>query len=546
MRVDTGTFDDRTQATANAVAVGATVLLAVAGYVAALAYSDSLPVVQPAVPVLNAAAATAAAVATYLLVVRARATADDRCRWLGWGYGVAALALALQMLGFPGFLPGGGPLGTTSDGVFALYALWHLALVAFAAGAIWLDGRAGRLRPALGLAFAAAAVYCASGPVLPRFTAAGDTYSGSFEVTLAVLLVASLAVTLAWARLVGSRPTWGEAWITVSLALGSWDVLLYVLAEERFSAFWWASVSMRVAQFVVLAAGLLTVFVGLIRALERSQRSLAERLGRELALGHAAASALMAPDARRAEVARRIEAVLDDPTTMHTVFQPIAQLATGAVIGVEALTRFTASPQAPPNAWFEEAEAVGLGRHLELAAVRSALAHLDELPGDAFMSINVSPPTAACRELLGILDRVPVERVVIEITEHARVEDYGPLVDAVSELRGRGVRVAVDDAGAGFASLSHVARLKPDEIKLDLSLTRDIDSDPVRQALAGALISFSHEIGATIVAEGIEQRAELDALVRLGAERGQGYLLARPGPLSELPPYVRTGLAAVA
>jgi EAL domain-containing protein (putative c-di-GMP-specific phosphodiesterase class I) len=123
-------------------------------------------------------------------------------------------------------------------------------------------------------------------------------------------------------------------------------------------------------------------------------------------------------------------------------------------------------------------------------------------------------------------------RIVVEITEHEAVEDYAALVRSLDTLRGLGCRVAIDDAGAGFASLRHTLQLAPDIVKVDISLTRDIDSDRGRRALASALISFADEMGMTIVAEGIESQAELDTLRELGVIYGQGYFLAEPAPLS--------------
>jgi EAL domain-containing protein (putative c-di-GMP-specific phosphodiesterase class I) len=121
-------------------------------------------------------------------------------------------------------------------------------------------------------------------------------------------------------------------------------------------------------------------------------------------------------------------------------------------------------------------------------------------------------------------------RVVLEVTEHAPVSDYGRLNGSLGALRARGVRLAIDDAGSGFSSLQHILRLAPDFIKLDMALTRDVDNDLARRALAAALISFAAEIGAVIVAEGIETRAELETLRELGVRFGQGYYLARPEP----------------
>jgi EAL domain-containing protein (putative c-di-GMP-specific phosphodiesterase class I)/ActR/RegA family two-component response regulator len=227
----------------------------------------------------------------------------------------------------------------------------------------------------------------------------------------------------------------------------------------------------------------------------------------------------------------RIHAVLAR-RSIEPVYQPIADLRDGRILGVEALSRFTADePARTPDLWFSEAKDVGLAAELELEAIRVALDHWDEIPGDIFVSLNVSPETLVSGSLESVTAGLPGERLVFELTEHARVADYGPLRHAVDSLRKRGIRIAVDDAGAGFASLQHILKLAPDMIKLDLDLTRDIDNDPVRRALAAALVSFAGETGAQIVAEGIETAREQATLSKLGITIGQGYHLAQPSPL---------------
>jgi EAL domain-containing protein (putative c-di-GMP-specific phosphodiesterase class I) len=233
---------------------------------------------------------------------------------------------------------------------------------------------------------------------------------------------------------------------------------------------------------------------------------------------------------RRREVTERIRSVLNR-RAITIAFQPIADLRSGQVVGLEALSRFSGEPSRGPDRWFAEATEVGLGSDLELTAIELALSHLDVVPEDMFVSVNVSPQYLADGLLDAALTGRHAERIVVELTEHVKVDDYGPLLDAVSRLRARGVRAAVDDAGAGFASLQHILRLGPDMIKLDLSLTRDIDADPVRRALASSLVTFAFEVGAEIVAEGIETPSEQETLSALGVNLGQGYHLARPGPL---------------
>lgn len=215
---------------------------------------------------------------------------------------------------------------------------------------------------------------------------------------------------------------------------------------------------------------------------------------------------------------------------LSIALQPIVELAGGRVVAVEALSRFNDEPGYGPDRLFADAAALGLDVELELLAIRRALEHLDGLPPGVRLSVNASPTTLCSSEFNDLLAAIPGERLAIEITEHASVEDYTALGAELTRLRSRGVQLMVDDAGAGFASLKHIVDLKPDVIKLDLSLTRDIDTDPLRRALAASLLMFADEIGASIVAEGIETYGELETLRALGVRHGQGYLLARPGP----------------
>ena len=214
---------------------------------------------------------------------------------------------------------------------------------------------------------------------------------------------------------------------------------------------------------------------------------------------------------------------------LSVVLQPIVELADGRVVAAEALSRFAAEPRRAPDVWFAEAAAAGLGVELELAAIRVALERVDTLPAGVRLSLNVSPAALLTSELVAALADVPGGRLALELTEHAPVADYAALGAALAAHRSRGVQLMIDDAGAGFASLRHVLGLHPDVVKLDLSLTRDIDGDPVRCALAASLVAFAREIGATIVAEGIETRGELETLRALGVTQGQGYYLGLPG-----------------
>jgi EAL domain-containing protein (putative c-di-GMP-specific phosphodiesterase class I) len=214
---------------------------------------------------------------------------------------------------------------------------------------------------------------------------------------------------------------------------------------------------------------------------------------------------------------------------LEMFFQPIFDLRTGGVVGVEALARFARPPIRPPDVWFTEAAAIGLGVDLEVIALHLALDRLSRLPAGLYLSLNASVETIASQRFRDLLDGVPAERIVLELTEHTPVDDYARFKESVEKLRSRGVRLAVDDAGAGFSSLRHVLDLQPEVIKLDIALIRGIDRDPARQALGRALIAFAKEAyEASVVAEGIETMGELQVLRHLGCPCGQGFYLGRP------------------
>jgi EAL domain-containing protein (putative c-di-GMP-specific phosphodiesterase class I)/DNA-binding NarL/FixJ family response regulator len=237
-----------------------------------------------------------------------------------------------------------------------------------------------------------------------------------------------------------------------------------------------------------------------------------------------------AEDRRRARESR-VRKAIENADALAMVFQPICDLTTREPLGAEALARFHMAPARGPERWFAEASEVGLRRELELTALRSALSSLSELPNGVFLAVNISPVTLRSPPVRKVLGAVDAGRVVVEVTEHTPVEDYGALNDALARLRKLGVRLAIDDAGAGFASLRHILRLAPDFVKLDRTLIDGIERDRSHQALAAGLISFANKIDATIVAEGIERPAQLRALRELGVTCGQGFLLARPAPL---------------
>jgi diguanylate cyclase (GGDEF)-like protein len=230
-------------------------------------------------------------------------------------------------------------------------------------------------------------------------------------------------------------------------------------------------------------------------------------------------------------------AVLEDVIAQRRfemVFQPIVDLRSGSVVALEALARFTHELAHPPNVWLRLAEGVGLRVQLELELVRAALQALPAMPDAVDLSLNVSPAAAMDPSLADMLSDAPLRRIVLEISDHRQLDDYEPLAEALADLRAEGLRIAVDDSGQGLNSLQQVARLAPSFMKLNRTLTRNIDRDETRHALAYALAAFATQIGMSVIAEGLETDGELQALRALGAPLGQGYLLARPKPLGEL------------
>ena len=237
----------------------------------------------------------------------------------------------------------------------------------------------------------------------------------------------------------------------------------------------------------------------------------------------------------RGRLRREIRSVIDR-SALTSALQPIFDLERLQPVGYEALARFPNHSTRQVPDWFADAATVGLRAELELTAVATGMESLDALPPDTFLSVNASPELLRERTLADMIAGAASRRVVLEVTEHAEVADYETLVTRLHNLREVGCRIAVDDAGAGYASLRHILRLRPDYIKLDMTLTQGIDRDPDRRALASSLLTFAREVSATVIAEGIETEAELETLRSLGATLGQGYYLARPHAAAALFP----------
>jgi diguanylate cyclase (GGDEF)-like protein len=220
-------------------------------------------------------------------------------------------------------------------------------------------------------------------------------------------------------------------------------------------------------------------------------------------------------------------ALIARPDAVRAVFQPVVSLASGEPVGFEALARFDGNPGLPPSWWFSQAHRFELGAALEAEAVRVALA-AGPHPDGHFLAVNLSPSALAAPEVKDVLPP-DLSGLVIEITEEERVLDVDALQGHLDPLRARGARIAVDDAGEGYAGLQQVMRMRADIIKLDRALVADVHSDPAKIALIGSLVHFARSTGASICAEGVETLDELRVLVHLGVAYAQGWALARPG-----------------
>jgi diguanylate cyclase (GGDEF)-like protein len=230
-----------------------------------------------------------------------------------------------------------------------------------------------------------------------------------------------------------------------------------------------------------------------------------------------------------------IEQLLHREGSIMPVYQPVVSLADGRLVGYEALARFPGSSGRTPDVWFAQAHGCGLGPELEAAAIRAALQSVGR-PYDTHLAINVGPSALSSAPVQDAL-RGNLEGIVVEITEHEFIPDDESLAAAVSDLRERGARIAIDDAGAGHAGLKQLMRVRPDIVKLDLDLTHDIHHDAARMALVESFVRFARDVGATVCAEGIETLDELAVLADLDVQWGQGYVLARPDePWAEVSP----------
>jgi EAL domain-containing protein (putative c-di-GMP-specific phosphodiesterase class I) len=454
----------------------------------------------------QAVAAVAAVVAALALVVQSTVSGDRHLRWVSGGFGLAFLLLLAQA---------GRSDADLLEGL-ALLTLGAVPLCALSAplvrrGLLLLAG------PAVLLAAVAAALV-ASPPDLVHGGALSKADRGAWAAV--ALLAAGAAVP--WVRSAVSC----RRWVGVGLVLSAVAGALRATATHRRDSLWWAGVLTTDLALLVPAAviGVRTGW-GYGRQSRRWRQLEAEvkalRRGSRLLEGRS----ITPEDDEGLPTKAEVRAVLD-ARAVRVALQPVIDLPSGDTSGCEALSRF--GGRVPTDRWFKAASKHGYGAELERLCLATALELLPTLPADQFLAVNISPAALTDDAVLQLLTAADLTRVVVEITEHEAVEDYAVTRSVLGRLRAGGARIAVDDTGAGFASLRHVLMLQPDVIKLDIGLTRDVDVDRRQQALVRAVTAFAAQVGTTVLAEGVETQEQLETLRSIGVHLGQGWHLGVP------------------
>ena len=430
----------------------------------------------------------------YLLVVQASIAEDDRLAWAGGGFAM----LLLVDLG-----------RSLAAGDFALdrgLSLTWLTVLPLIALTVTLTKWGWPLLFAPSLGVAAAGLQAVQEPTNDLFAA--------------LAAVAGVVGGVWW--VLQLRGPHREAWVWPGLA----TLLVPIAAVERLLD--GPMLTGALVEDLVLAVP--TIGLGMVTArgyvtqarrwqrLEQDVRSLkVSALLPGLSITPADVAGLPAQD----EMASLIEG-----THPQVALQPVLSLATGETMGQEALSRF--GGRVPTERWFRGAALHGLGAELERLTLRAALGSLTRLPEGQFLAVNISPASLYDPEIVQLLAETDLSRLVIEVTEHEAITDYEDTRRYLARLRGRGARIAIDDVGAGYASLKHLLMLQPDMVKLDTSLTRDVHKSPKQQAMVRSLVAFADEVGAVVLAEGVEVPEQVPPLLEAGVSLGQGWHLGVP------------------
>jgi len=247
-------------------------------------------------------------------------------------------------------------------------------------------------------------------------------------------------------------------------------------------------------------------------------------------------------DPKNARMLDEFKKLLDEKN-FEIEYQPIVSLSSGAVLGWEALTRGPRDSHfRSPHVIFSFAAEVNLLYPVERVCRYLAIKNIGRVGREQKLFLNINPLTISDSsfvkgETVKVIQESGLNQrnIVFEITEQADLRDLPHLTRTLEHYRGQGYMVAIDDMGAGFSSLQGIAQVRPDYIKIDISLVRGVEGDPVKTALMETFVTFAEKIGCFIIAEGIETENELRALVKMGVHYGQGYYLARPAYPKPLP-----------
>ena len=458
----------------------------------------------------------------YFLALQAGVTEDRRLLWAAAGFGALLGCYVARSVdpAVPGEAADPGELQLA----VALAVVWLLTLPVTAVAALamgrrrspWLYAGVVLLLAGTGWAADEAGLLDVSDE---RLTGAGRS------VMLGCTVIGLLAA-LWWRQRApfGNRGVWG--WYGAALLLTPVAAIVRGATYGRGELAAWVPLLVELVPLAVCFAGLYAISLRGYLPQARQWRALEAEVRRLRASSALLPGLSITPedDAGLPEAAEVRELIARADNTV--ALQPVLELATLEVVGQEALARF--GGRIPTDRWFRAAGLHGLGAELERLTLARALGTLAGLPAAQFLAINASPAALHDEGILELLEGSDLSRLVVEITEHDAVNDYGRTREALAVLRSRGARIAVDDVGAGFASLRHVLLLQPDVVKLDTSLTRDVHDNQRQQAIVRALVRFSAEVGATVLAEGIEVAEQVPALVDAGVTLGQGWHLGIP------------------
>ena len=457
---------------------------------------------------------------TYLVVLQAGVTQDRRLGWAAGGFATMWLVYLLRSV--DATLPRHDASEGELDLSAALSFAWLAVLPVVALTAALRKRQAALAVVPVGLVAAASyAVYR-----LPVLDPSDVSLTGTGRLLFVVMAAVGVSAALWWRSRVpvGNRGAWG--WVGAALLLTPVVAVLRAASAGDHDPTAWASLVVEDIALLVPAVGLYVLSArGYLRQARHWRRLESEV--RQLRASSALLPGLSVTPEDEAGLPERPD--LQDLLArgeMQVALQPVLRLSDGHPVGQEALARF--GGRVPTDRWFRAAGLHGLAFELERMTLARALATLEKLPSDQFLAINTSPAALHDEDVLRMLNGSDLSRLVIEITEHDAVNDYEVTRQELGRLRSGGARIAVDDVGAGFASLRHVLLLQPDVVKLDTSLTRDVHENARQEAIVRAVVRFSDEVGAVVLAEGIEVAEQVPALVDAGVTLGQGWHLGIP------------------